>query len=67
LLSKNPKKIKDSLKIYPLEIQEAIIKSLEMLSLADTNIEKEIKLKILKEVVNTIILLTHILGELNAR
>jgi len=67
LLSKNPKKIKDSLKIYPLEIQEAIIKSLEMLSLADMNIEKEIKLKILKEVINTIILLTHILGELNVR
>ena len=67
LLSKDPIKIKNSLKIFPLEIQEAVIKSLEMLSLADTNIEKEIKLKILKEVSNTIILLTHILGELNVR
>ncbi len=66
LLSKDPKKIKDALKIYPEEIKEAIIKSLEMLSLADTNIDADLKLNILKEVLNTIIVLTFIIRNLNA-
>ena len=66
LESKDAKKIKESLKIYPAEIQEAIIKALEMLSLADTDIDKELKLQILREVINTIILLTFIIGEFNA-
>ena len=66
LESKNADKIRNSLKNYPIEIQEAIIKSLEMLSLANTDIDKELKLQILREVINTIILLTFIIGEFNA-
>ena len=65
LESKNADKIKDYLQKYPLEIKEAIIKSLEMLSLAETNIDEELKIDILKEVLNTIILLTFIIGEFN--
>ena len=65
LESKDAKNIKESLKIYPAEIQEAIIKVLEMMSVANTDIEGELKIKILKEVINTIILLTFIIGEFN--
>ena len=66
LLSKDPNRIKEALKIYPDEIQEAIIKSLEMLSLANTNIDTDLKLNILREVLNTIIILTFIIRNLNA-
>ena len=65
LFSKDPQKIKESLKIYPEEIKETIIKSLEMLSLADTKIEKKFKINILKEILNTIIILTFIVRNLN--
>ncbi len=66
LLSKDSQKIKEALKIYPKEIKEAIIKSLEMLSLADTNIDNDLKLNIFKEVVNTIIILTFVIRNLDA-
>jgi len=56
LFSKNPDKIREDLKKYPSEIQEAILKSLEMLSLAKKVKEKDI----LKEVLNTMILLSEI-------
>ncbi len=66
LFSKDAQKIRKSLDIYPDEIKEAVIKSLEMLSLADTGIDKDLKLNILEEVLNTIILLTFLIRNLNA-
>ena len=66
LISKNSEKIKKSLNIYPEEIKEAVIKSLEMLSLGDTKIDEDLKINILKEVLNTIIILTFIIRNLNA-
>lgn len=66
LISKNSEKIKKSLNIYPEEIKDAIIKSLEMLSLGDTDIDEYLKVNILKEVLNTIIILTFVIRNLNA-
>ena len=66
LISKNSEKIKKSLNIYPEEIKEAVIKSLEMLSLGDIKIDEDLKINILKEVLNTIIILTFIIRNLNA-
>ncbi len=66
LFSKDSEKIRKSLNIYPEEIKEAVIKSLEMLSLGDTEIDEDLKYQILKEVLNTIILLTFVIRNLNA-
>ena len=66
LFSKDANKIKEALKIYPDEIKEAIIKSLEMLSLANSNIDEDLKIEIFKEVVRTIIILTFIIRNLDA-
>lgn len=60
LLSKDADKIKDSLKVYPKEIQEAIIKSLEMLS-AVKLLNKNDKKEIIKEVIRTILILIKII------
>ncbi|QCT94951.1 hypothetical protein FE773_07040 [Caminibacter mediatlanticus TB-2] len=60
LFSKDADKIKDSLKVYPKEIQEAIIKSLEMLS-AVKLLNKNDKKEIIKEVIRTILILIKII------
>ena len=60
LLAKDADKIKDSLKVYPKEIQEAIIKSLEMLS-AVKLLNKNDKKEIIKEVIRTILILIKII------
>jgi len=56
LFSKDAQKIRESLSIYPDEIKEAIIKSLEMLSMVKL-LKYEDKIKILSEVFNTILVL----------
>ncbi|NPA87135.1 hypothetical protein [Caminibacter pacificus] len=58
LLSQNPDKIRNDLLKYPKEISEAIIKSLEMLSLAKKIDDNQ---EILKEVLNTIIILNVVM------
>jgi len=63
--SKSPDKIKNALKIYPKEIQEAIIKSLEMLSILVTPIEDDLKKEIIKEVIHIMIILAKFLRSLN--
>jgi len=63
--SKSPDKIKNALKIYPQEIQEVIIKSLEMLSILATPIEDDLKKEIIKEVVHIMIILAKFLRSLN--
>jgi len=59
--SKSAEKIKNALKIYPKEIQEAIIKSLEMLSILATPIEENLKKEIVKEVIHIMIILAKFL------
>ena len=63
--SKSPDKIKNALKIYPKEIQEAIIKSLEMLSILTTPIEEDLKKEIVKEVIHIMVVLAKFLRSLN--
>jgi len=63
--SKSPDKIKNALKIYPKEIQEAIIKSLEMLSILTTPIEDDLKKEIVKEVIHIMVVLAKFLRSLN--
>jgi len=60
LESKNPDKIRASLSKYPKEIAEAMVKSLEMLSL----VEKIENREILNEVINTIIIINSIMNVL---
>ena len=57
LISQNPDKIRADLAKYPEEIKEAIIKSLEMLSVVKKVYDEEI----LKEVVNTMIILNVVM------
>jgi len=59
--SKSPDKIKNALKIYPQEIQEAIIKSLEMLSILATPIEDDLKKEIIKEVIHIVNLIVNVM------
>lgn len=58
LISKDAQKIKKDLSKYPNEIKEAILKSLEMLSISKKISPNE---EILKEVLNTIIILNVIM------
>ena len=62
--SKNVEKIKNALKIYPKEIQDTIIKSLEMLSILTTPIEEDLKKEIVKEIIHIINILTVLYKEL---
>jgi len=63
--SKSPDKIKNALKIYPKEIQEAIIKSLEMLSILAIPLEDYLKKEIIKGVIHIMIILAKFLRSLN--
>ncbi len=64
LISKDANKIRKSLDVYPNEIRDSIIKSLEMLSAVKLLREDE-KKEILKEVIKTILILTRILKVMN--
>jgi len=63
--SKSAEKIKNALKIYPKEIKEAVIKSLEMLSILTTPIEDDLKKEIVKEVIHIMVVLAKFLRSFN--
>ncbi|NPA11998.1 MAG: hypothetical protein GXO62_07125 [Epsilonproteobacteria bacterium] len=63
LFSKDPDKIRKSLSIYPPELSEAMIKSLEMLSMIKM-LKEEDKKTVIQEVIHTIILLSKLFRRL---
>ncbi|MEO1923901.1 MAG: hypothetical protein ABGX25_05240 [Nautiliaceae bacterium] len=59
IFSKDPEKIKKALNIYPDEIKDSVIKALEMLSIIKLGVKESYE--ILKEVLNTVIILGMIM------